>query len=73
MCLAVPGKVIEIDGDTALVDYGGVLKKAKISLVTPDVGDFVMVHAGFAIQIVDEDMLKSIDAVLGSDDESYGR
>lgn len=54
MCLAIPGKVIEISGETATIDYGGVTKEAKINLVTPKLGDFVIVHAGFAIEILDK-------------------
>lgn len=58
MCLAVPGKVVEINGHTARVDYGGVVREANISLVDVDVGDYVLVHAGFAIQKVDEEAAK---------------
>ena len=54
MCLAVPGKVIEIQGDKAKIDYGGVIRDANISLVPAKVGDYVVVHAGFAIEIMDE-------------------
>ena len=54
MCLAIPGKVLEIDGTMAVIDYGaGTAREADITLVDPSVGDYVIVHAGFAIQIVD--------------------
>jgi hydrogenase expression/formation protein HypC len=56
MCLAIPGKVIEIDkkNQSAIIDYGGNTKrKANISLVEVTVGQYVLVHAGFAIQILD--------------------
>ena len=53
MCLAVPARVIEITGTRAKLDYGGIFREANISLVTPEVGDFVIVHAGYAIQILD--------------------
>ena len=61
MCLAVPGRILSIDdGDTALgrtgtVDFQG--NRAETSLVlTPEAraGDWVLVHAGFALQVVDE-------------------
>ncbi|NOQ56182.1 MAG: HypC/HybG/HupF family hydrogenase formation chaperone [Nanohaloarchaea archaeon] len=55
MCLAIPGKVIEIDGDTAVIDYDGIKKHAKIMLVSPKIGDYVLVHAGFAIEILKKD------------------
>ena len=56
MCLAYPGKVVELNGDFARVDFGeGTIKEAvNISLVQARVGDYVLVHAGYAIQIVDE-------------------
>ena len=55
MCLAVPGQIIEIEGTKAKVDFGGVTRDADVTLV-PDAstGDYVLVHAGFAIAVVDE-------------------
>ena len=55
MCLAVPMKVIQIEGETALVESGGIEQQIGIQLV-PDVkiNDYVIVHAGFAIQKMDE-------------------
>ena len=57
VCLAIPGKILDIDKKTqhALVDYGdGTKRRANISLIDVKVGDYVIVHAGFAIQILDE-------------------
>ena len=55
MCLAVPVKVIMIDGSEAEVDYGGVKRRVSIML-TPDVkvGDYVLLHTGYAISVIDE-------------------
>ncbi len=55
MCLAVPVKVLQIDGLKAIVELGGLTRQASIMLV-PDtqVGDYVLLHAGFAIQKLDE-------------------
>lgn len=55
MCYAIPAKILEIKDNEAKVDYGGVLKKINISLM-PDskVNDYVLVHAGFAIEKVSE-------------------
>ena len=53
MCLAIPGKVLEIDdtGDYAKVDFGGVTKRVGISLLeSVSSGDYVIVHAGYAIE-----------------------
>jgi len=58
MCLAVPGKIVSISGQNALIDFGGVQREANVALVEPKVGDYVVVHAGFAIQVVDEEEAK---------------
>jgi hydrogenase expression/formation protein HypC len=58
MCLAVPGKIVSISGQNALIDFGGVQREANVSLIEPKVGDYVVVHAGFAIQVVDEEEAK---------------
>jgi len=56
MCLAIPAKVLEIDGSTAKVDFGrGVVREVNITLVDAKVGDYVLVHAGYAIQIIDRE------------------
>jgi hydrogenase expression/formation protein HypC len=55
MCLAIPAKVKQIQGDKAQVDFGeGVLREVNIALVEAKVGDYVLVHAGYAIQLMDE-------------------
>jgi hydrogenase expression/formation protein HypC len=56
MCLAVPGKIVEIDKENnqAIIDYGnGTKRKANISFLKVKVNEYVLVHAGFAIQKVD--------------------
>lgn len=55
MCLAVPAEIRSIDGRMATVDYGGVSRTANISLVDAKVGDYVIVHAGYAIQVMDKE------------------
>lgn len=56
MCLAVPAKVIKIDGNQANIEMMGVSKDVDISLIPDvDIGDYVIVHAGFAIQIIDKE------------------
>lgn len=50
MCLATPARVIEIDGETAVVEIEGIRRQGNISLLdNVAVGDYVLVHAGFAI------------------------
>jgi len=55
MCLAIPGKIKSIEKDRAQVDFGeGVLREVNITLVEAREGSYVLVHAGYAIQVLDE-------------------
>jgi hydrogenase expression/formation protein HypC len=55
MCLAIPAKIISLKKDVAQVDFGeGILRDVNITLVEAKVGDYVLVHAGYAIQVLDE-------------------
>jgi hydrogenase expression/formation protein HypC len=59
MCLAIPGKVVQIDEADGLkmarVDFGGVQRRACLDYVpTTQIGDYVLVHVGFAISKIDE-------------------
>ncbi len=54
LCLAIPAKVVKIRGNAADVDFGSsVLREVNITLVEAKVDDFVLVHAGYAIQVID--------------------
>ncbi|WP_455280285.1 HypC/HybG/HupF family hydrogenase formation chaperone [[Eubacterium] cellulosolvens] len=69
MCLAIPGKIMKIDGDVAKVDFGdGTAREVNASLVDVKVGQYVIVHAGFAIEVLDEkyakETLKIWDEIL---------
>lgn len=57
MCLAVPGKVVEVRGDRALVDFGGVRREIMLTLLEKEVkpGEYVLVHTGYAIQVLDRE------------------
>lgn len=59
MCLAIPARIVELEADRAIVDAMGNRFNAKTTLL-PQVklGDLVLVHAGFAISIVDEEEAK---------------
>ena len=63
MCLAIPGRVVEVNKEqqSALIDYNGVKRSASTMLI-PEVKltDFVLVHAGFIIQIIDEEYGKEL-------------
>ena len=59
MCVAIPSKVVEIEGDMATVELGGNRSKARIDLIDEvKLGDYVLVHAGFAISTVEEEYAK---------------
>ena len=63
MCLAIPGRILKIDGHSALVDFDGLTQKVIVALIqNPEVGKFVIVHAGYAIEMMNEtDALEAID------------
>ena len=55
MCLAIPARVLSMNRDSARVDFGGgTSRDVNVSLVDVKVGEWVIVHAGFAIQVMDE-------------------
>ena len=65
MCLAFPAKVLKIDGELATVERSGVKRSASLMLLPEaKVGDHVLIHAGFAMQIIDENELKIRDALV---------
>ena len=56
MCLAIPAKVVEVKGETASVDFGaGTIRDVNVSLVDAKVGEYVIVHAGYAIEVLDRE------------------
>lgn len=54
MCLAIPGKIISAKNQQAVVDFDGAKKEINLALVEAEAGDWVIVHAGFAIEKLDE-------------------
>ena len=63
MCLAVPAKVVKVEGDHAEVEIGGIRREASIALLLGEgvaIGDYVLVHTGYAISKVDEGEARAI-------------
>jgi len=66
MCLAVPGKILSIEGDDPVlrcgrVDFSGIVKRINLAYVPEaKIGDYVLVHVGFAISMVDEDEAQQV-------------
>jgi len=61
MCLGIPGRIEDLSGDVATVDFGDVTKQVRLDIVDEpvDIGDFVLNHAGFAIRKIPEDEVRA--------------
>jgi hydrogenase expression/formation protein HypC len=74
MCLAVPGKILSIEGAdyarSARVSFGGIVKQISLAYVPEaEVGDYAIVHVGFAISLLDEEeALRTLDYLKQMDD-----
>jgi hydrogenase expression/formation protein HypC len=65
MCLSVPAEIIEINGDRAKVSVGGVFYEAGLDLLDGvEIGDYVLLHSGFAIQVLDRQAAEETLALL---------
>ncbi len=70
MCLAIPAEVVSLDGNTAEVEIAGNRRECQVDLVPEvQVGDFVLMHAGFAIQIISPEDAEQTMQLLR---EAYG-
>ena len=77
MCYAVPGKVVEVKGDTGVVDFGnGIRREIVLAMVETKPGDYVLVHAGYAIKVIDEksalEILRAYEAIFNAVKEDLG-
>ena len=73
MCVAYPGKVLSITAQHAKVDFTGNIVDVNISMVPVTVGDYVLVHAGMAIQKVDRDEGKAWQDLFKEIQEEAGK
>ena len=65
MCLGIPSRIVEIHDESAVIDVDGVRREANVQLLeNPSVGDYVIVHAGFAINTIDPDAARETLALL---------
>lgn len=55
MCIAIPGKIISVEGQHAKVDFSGNLVNVNVGLIEPKIGQYVLVHAGCAIEVMEKD------------------
>lgn len=66
MCLAIPMKILKIEGDRAIVSAGNIRRSIAVNFLTnPAIGDYVMVHAGFAIEKLDPKKAEETLRILG--------
>ncbi|MGD9200579.1 MAG: HypC/HybG/HupF family hydrogenase formation chaperone [Chitinispirillia bacterium] len=65
MCLAVPAEIVDIKGEKATISIGGIRRSVVISLIEePKVGEYVIVHAGFAIQKWSQEDLAEYNQII---------
>jgi len=65
MCLAIPGKIIKIEDSTATIEYNKELQReANCSLIKCNVGDYVIVQAGFVVEVVNEKLAKDMHKII---------
>ncbi len=69
MCVALPGKILSIDGQMAKADFSGNVVNVNTGLIEPKVGDYVLVHAGCAIEIMAEDKAQELIDLFNEIDE----
>ena len=76
MCIAIPGRVVSLDGNRARVDFNGNEMNVRIGLVEPKVGDYVLTHAGCAIEVMGQDRaaeLRDLFAELDADNGTVSK
>ena len=67
MCLAVPAKIIGVEDYNAIIDIMGIESKVNIQLIeNPKVGDYILVHAGCAIQKINTDYFEELQEIFQS-------
>jgi len=69
MCLAVPARIVELHDSTATISVDGILRDVDVSLIEePRLGDYVLVHAGFAIHRWEQNEVEELRAVRAASD-----
>jgi len=69
MCLAVPARIVELHDSTATISVDGILRDVDVSLIEqPRLGDYVLVHAGFAIHRWDQSDVDELQAIRAATD-----
>lgn len=69
MCIAIPGKIVKIDGHVAKVDFSGNTVNVNVGLIEPKVGQYVLVHAGCAIEVMEQDKAQELISLFAELEE----
>jgi hydrogenase expression/formation protein HypC len=69
MCVAIPGKIVSMDGDMAKVDFSGNMTNVNTGIIDAKVGQYVLVHAGCAIEVMDKDKAEELIELFGEIEE----
>ena len=70
MCIAIPGKIISVEGQHAKVDFSGNVVNVNVGLIEPKVGQYVLVHAGCAIEVMEQDKADEILSLFAEIEEA---
>lgn len=70
MCVAVPGRIVEINGDIAKVNVMDNITQANISLVSVKVGDYVLIHAGCVLEVMKKDAAEELLSLFSELEEA---
>jgi len=69
MCLAVPARIVELHDSTATISVDGILRDVDVSLIEePRLGDYVLIHAGFAIHRWEQSDVDELQAIRAASD-----
>jgi hydrogenase expression/formation protein HypC len=64
MCIAIPGLIISMEGTKAKVDFNGNIIDVETAIIETKIGDYVLVHAGCAIEVIDKEYANEISEIL---------
>lgn len=74
MCLAVPARIVKLDGVNATVEAGGLTLNANVAFIdSPAVGDYVLLHAGFGIRKWSAEDVEEFNRIMRETGEAVGR
>lgn len=73
MCIAIPGRIVSIDGNKAKADFNGNLVDVNVGIIEPKIGDYVLVHAGCAIEVMARSQAEELISLFAEIEEAENR